>query len=110
MLRKSRRQRVAAHLADRAGELDTRRAAADDDEREMSAACIGVGLALGGFERLEHATADLGRLRQRLEPGRIGFPFLVTEIGMLRAAGEQQIVVAKLAAVRDDLAAGGSTR
>ena len=61
------RQRVAAHLADRARELHARRSAADDDEREMAPSRVEVLIALRRFERFEHAAADLGGLRQRLQ-------------------------------------------
>ena len=94
------RQRVAAHLADRTGQLHAGRAAADDDEREMATTRLDALIALRGLERFEHATADLGGLRQRLQSGRVRLPFFVTEVRVLRAAGEQQVVVWILAARR----------
>ncbi len=54
--------RVAGDLADLAGELDARRAAADDEEGEPGAPSLGVVVGLGGLERREDAAADLDRV------------------------------------------------
>ena len=99
------RQREATHLADRAGQLHAGRAAADDHECQMRRRVFGFG-SRSAARTPQHATANLGRLRQRLEPGRIRFPRFVAEVRVLGAAGEQQIVVWELADVGADAALG----
>ena len=87
------RQREPAHLADRAGELDAGRAAADDHERQPLLAQLGIALALGELERGQDAAADLGRLLERLEAGREALPPLLAEVGVLRAGCDDRVVV-----------------
>src|SRR5690606_21743985 len=98
------RKRIAAHLPDGTGKLDAGRPAAHDDEGQIAATLLRIAHLLRSFERLQDAPTDLGRLGQRLEPRCILLPFFMTEVRMLRAAGEQQIVVAELARIGDDLA------
>ena len=52
-------ERVVRDLAERAGQLDAGRAAADDDERHPGAPPLGVGLALGGLEGDQDPAPDL---------------------------------------------------
>jgi hypothetical protein len=71
----------------------------------VAASGLEVLIALRCFECFEHAPPNLRRLRQRLQARCVPLPFLVTEIGVLRAGREQQIVVLELAAVGHDRAA-----
>ena len=73
-------QRVVRDLAERAGELDAGRAAADDDERHPRPPPLGIGLALGGLERDEDPAADLRRVVDRLEARRERRPLVVPEV------------------------------
>ena len=99
MARKSRLQRVVRDLAERAGELDAGRAAADEDERHPGAAPLGIGLPLGGLERDQDPAPDLEGVLDRLEPGRDGRPLRVVEVGVVGAGGDDQRVVGDRAAV-----------
>ena len=56
-------------------------------------AALGVGLDLGRLEGLQDATAHVERALQRLQLGRVLLPFVVAEVGVLRAAGDDQRVV-----------------
>ena len=92
-------------LAERAGELDAGRAAADDHERHPRRAPSRVGLALGGLEGDEDPAADLGGVLDGLEPGRDGRPLRVVEVGVVGAGRDDERVVGDRAAVgQQDLA------
>ena len=54
---------------------------------------VGVGLELGRLEGLEDPPADGQRALERLELGRVLLPLVVAEVGVLRAAGDDQRVV-----------------
>ncbi len=100
-------QRLPRNLCKSAGQLDTGRAAADEDKREQLLTARGIGLALGPLERKQHTPPDLERVLERLEPRRVSRPLLVPEIGMARARGHDQKVVVEHGAVgQDDPAAG----
>ena len=58
-------ERVVGDLAERAGQLDAGRSAADEHERHPGPSSFGVGLALGGLEGDEDPAADLGRVLDR---------------------------------------------
>ena len=98
-------------LGDLPGHLDAGRAGADDDEGEPAPPPLRVGLDLGGLERGEDAAADVERAGERLQLGRVRLPLVVAEVGVVRAAGDDQRVVAERRrpvavrqAVEDDLA------
>ena len=92
-------QRVARDLGERAGELDAGRAAADDDEGEPGGALAPDRFALGVLEGGEDARADLERVVERLQAGRVRRPFVVAEVVVRGARGDDQVVVGQLAAV-----------
>ena len=72
--RKSRRS-VSRAISPRApGQLDTRRPAADEDERHPLAAPFRVVLALSGLERDQDPAPDLERVVERLQAGRVPVP------------------------------------
>ena len=86
-------------LGDRAGELDARRAAPDNDERQKRRALPLVGLPLRLLEGEEYAAPYGGRVLERLEAGRERLPGIVAEIGVPRAGRQHERVVAKRRAV-----------
>ena len=92
MLRKSPRS-VAPDLGDLARHLDPGGPSADHDEGQELGLALGVGLELGRLEGLEDLPADRQRALQRLQLGRVLLPFVVAEVGVLRAAGDDQRVV-----------------
>src|SRR5690606_5064298 len=85
-------ERVAAHLADCAGQLDTSRTAADNDERQQPLLLSGVRAALRLFKRGQNAPADLRRLLNRLEAGSMLLPFGMAEIAVIGPARQNQVV------------------
>jgi len=85
-------QRDARQLDDRTGELHARRACTDDDEGEECLAAFGISLELGALEGQQQPTAHGRRVLEGLEAGRVRFPVILTEIGVLRAGGENEIV------------------
>ena len=99
------RQREAGDLGDRARHLDSGRSAADDDEGHQRLAPGRIWLAIRLFERRQDAAADVERVLQGLQTRRVGRPLIVAEIGVVRAGGEDQIVVreASRILVEDDL-------
>ena len=62
---------------------------------EVGVAADRVGLALGALEGEQHPAADLERVLQALEPGRERLPFVVAEVGVAGAGGDDEIVVAE---------------
>ena len=56
---------------------------------------LAVGLHLGGLERHQQPRAERQRALQRLHLGRASAPLLVAEVGVARAAGDDQGVVAE---------------
>jgi len=92
-------QRDARQLDHRAGKLHAGRAAANNDESQQVLPPRRIGLELGLLERHQEPAAHRRRIFQRLEPGCIGLPVAVSEIGVPRAGSENQIVVRDLGAV-----------
>ena len=98
-------ERVVGDLAQRAGQLDPGRAAADQHERHPRPAPLRVGFALGGLEGDQDPPPDLGRVLDRLEPGRDRRPLGVVEVGVVGAGRDDERVVGDRAAVGEqDLA------
>ena len=89
----------------RAGQLDARRAAADDHEGEKGGAAFGIGLALGALQRQQNPAAYRRGVFESLEPGCIRLPFVVAEVGVARAGGENQAVEVHGGAVFEQYAA-----
>ena len=101
-------QGIVGDLAERPGQLDAGGPAAHDDEGEPLALYRRVAFPLGRFEGEQHAPTDLERVGDRLEPGRVGGPLLVAEVGMPDAGGDDEAVVCHPAAVLEaDATAGG---
>ena len=64
-------ERQSRDLRQRAGELDAGRPAADHDERQQRFPALRVRLTLRPFEGHQHAPADVERVFERLEAGRV---------------------------------------
>ena len=88
-------QRVPRQLGDLAGDLHAGRAGTDDDEREPFVAGGCVRLDFCCFEGGEEAAADGDRALERLDLRGVHLPLLVTEVRVVRAAGDDQGVVAE---------------
>ena len=82
-------------LGDLPRHLDAGRAGADDDEGEPAPPPLRIRLDLGRLEGAEDAAADLERAVERLQLGRVRLPLVVAEVGVARAAGDDQRVVAE---------------
>ena len=95
-------------LAERAGELDPGRAAADEHERHPRPTAVGIGFALGRLEGDQDPPPDLEGVLHRLQPGRDGRPLRVVEIGVVGAGRDHERVVGDRSAVgHQDLALVG---
>ena len=88
-------QCVPRQFGDLAGHLDTGRPGADDDESEPGVACLGARLALGGLEGGEQPATHRERTLERLDLGGVHPPVVMAEVRVVRAAGDDQRVVAK---------------
>lgn len=73
-------KRVVLHLADRACQLDSGGAPADDHESKVCAAPFAIGLAFGALEGEQHAAPDCERVLDGLQSWRVHCPFGVAEI------------------------------
>jgi len=92
-------------LAQRPGELDTGRSAADEHERHPRPAPVGIGLALGRLEGDQDPPPDLEGVLHRLQSGRDRRPFRMVEIGVMCAGRDHEGVVGDRSAIGDqDLA------
>ena len=80
------REGVARDLGQRAGELDAGRAAADDDEGEPVAGARSASSSRSAASKASSTRrADLERVLERLEAGRVRRPLVVAEVGVRRA-------------------------
>ena len=52
-----------------------------------------VAAALGVLECYQNATPDIGRIIDLLEPGCAGLPFIVIEIAMACASGDDELII-----------------
>ena len=90
-------------LGQRACEFDARRATADDNEAQHTAALLLVMLDLvGAFEHMDDMIADVQRLLQGLHREGMLLDALHAEEIRRRARRENQIIVGNLAVIRDD--------
>ena len=92
-------QGVFRDLAERAGELDPGRAAADDDERHPLGPADRIGFTLGRLEGDEDPPSDLRRVVDRFQARRIAGPLVVSEIRVTDAGRNDERVVADRAPV-----------
>ncbi len=97
---------LARDLAERAGQLDARRAAADHHEGEERLLLGAVALALGGLVRQQHPTPDLERVLEGLEPRRQQLPVVVAEVRVAGARRQDERVVVDFVAIEDEPARG----
>ena len=89
-------QRARRQLADLPGQLHTRRAGADDDDREPTVALDRVGRRLGHLEGAEEAPAELQGVVDRLHARRVEGELVVAEVRLAGAGGDDQTVVGQL--------------
>ncbi len=96
---------LARDLRDGAGHLHARCASSDNREGEEPRALGGIAGELRALERDENMAADAGGILDALEAGCGRGPFVVTEIGMGRAGGDdERVVMQDLAGRERDLA------
>ena len=86
-------QRVAGQLGDLAGDLDPGRPGADHDERQPGTAARLVVVELGRLEGGEESRSHGDRALERLDLRGPVAPLVVAEVGVVRAAGDDQRVV-----------------
>ncbi len=87
------RDDVHRELLDRAGELDPRRAAADNDERQLRGARVRIRFGLRTLEGSQQPRADEGRLLHVLHTRCEGTPVLMAEVVVDRPGCQHQVVV-----------------
>ena len=92
-------QRLPRDLGKRACQLDTGRAAADDDEREQLTLAARILLALRALERNQDAPPDRDRVFQRLQSRRVRLPVRVAEVRVTGSSRDDQPVVVERGAV-----------
>ena len=83
-------------LADLPGQLDPGRPRPDESERQPAAALRRVRRGLRHLERPEDPPADRQGVRQRLHPGSEPGELVVTEVGLLHAGRDDEVVVRDL--------------
>ena len=93
------RQRVLRHLRQGARHLDAGRPGADDDEGHPGGAFGRIARALGLLEGADDAGASGEGVGQRLQPRRDRGPFVVSEVAVRGAGGDDQVVVGESLAV-----------
>ena len=98
-------QRLLGELGDRAGHLDAGRARADDDEVEQPTALFLVRFALRLLEGEKDAPPNVSRIVDALQPRGVFAPFVVAEIGVLRAGRDDELVEGDAPSLGDDLLA-----
>ena len=84
---------VTADFGEGSGEFDSGGAGADDHEVQRIASFAGSGAAFGKFKGEQNAAADFERVLDGLEAGRESFPFVVAEIGVAGAGGDDEGIV-----------------
>ena len=92
-------QRLSRDLGERAGKLDSGRAATDDDKGEQLTLSARVLLALRALERDEDAPPDRDRIFQRLQSWCVRLPIGVAEVRVTGTGGHDEPVVVERGAV-----------
>jgi hypothetical protein len=90
---------MAGNLGEGARELNTGGASAYDDERKPGSALGRIRLALGMLEGKQDAAANLERVIERFERGRMLRPVIVAEVAVGRTCSNDERVVRQRAAV-----------
>ena len=88
-------ERVPRQLRDLAGHLDAGGAGADNHERQPRLAHLCSRLCFGSLERREEPAAHSERALERLDLSCVLPPFLIAEVRVMRAACDDQRVVAE---------------
>lgn len=87
------RQGVPRQFDQGARQLDASGTATYHDEIQPCLAALGVALALGVFEREQHAAADQKGVIQRLQARRETFPVRMPKVGVGGPGGDHQKIV-----------------
>ncbi len=87
---------VPADLGEGSGEFDSGGSGADDHEVQRIAGFTGRGAAFREFEGEQNSAADFERVLDGLEAGRESLPFVVAEVGVAGAGGDDEVVVRDL--------------
>ncbi len=98
------RDRASRDLLNRSRQLDPGRSGTDDAEREAGLPRLVAPFELGRLEREQDALAQLDRILDALEARGDGGPLVVSEVGVGGAGGQDQIVVGKAPAGKQQLA------
>ena len=85
------------NVADRAGQLHTRRAAANNDKVQSRMRSSLHHLPLGQLKSEQNPAANLGRVLDSLQPGSKLRPVVPAKVRVRRARRENQVVVLQLA-------------
>ena len=85
---------MVCQFGDLPSHLDSGRAGSDDHERHPRRSQLGIVLDLGHLEGAKDATAQLERVVDALEAGRVHSPLVVAEVRRFRARCDDQAVVA----------------
>ena len=99
---KSFLQRLSGDVADRTGQFNTGRAAADNDKGQRIDRSVEICFAFREFESQQDPTPHLQRVFDRLKSGSGRFPIVVPEIRVPRSAGNDQIVILDPRAVAEN--------
>ncbi len=100
------RQRVLRQLGNSAGEFDPGRAGADNHKSQQGITPLRIGLALGALERHQNAPPQRGGVLECFQAGRERLPFVMAEIRVTRAGGENQRVIWQAVAIIEQYALG----
>jgi len=87
-------ERPARELGDLAGDLDAGRSRPDHRDRQPRIARAFRSLQLGQLERAEDPPAQLERVVDRLHPRSVQAEFIVPEVRLSGAGGDDQAVIA----------------
>ena len=87
-----RRKSAFCQFGNGSGQLDPRRPAADDHEVQQSAPLVGICLGFGLFEREQNSVTQVDRIADCLLAVGMRRPVVVSEIGLLRAGCDDQVV------------------
>ncbi len=93
------RQGVLREFGDGAGKFDAGRAGADNDKGQQRRPPFRIALAFGAFEGHQDTAPERGGVLQCFQAGRERLPFVMTEIRVTGAGGENERIVGQCVAV-----------
>ena len=89
-------ERHAAQLGNRAGQLDSRRAASNNDEIQRRRRFSGSSLPFRQLKGEQHAAANFERVFNALQPGRKRLPLVMAEVGVGGAGRNHEVVIGQV--------------